>query len=121
MRETSESESLLEASRYMQRCQNLKLVAFQRKVWGQPVYRPSGIRRADDVNLTQAFIRNYRNHPVACKPKGTRGEPSRPIVGMATDGADSLVVAEKASNAAGAKGRNWYGRTYSQPVYREEP
>jgi hypothetical protein len=119
MRKTSESKSSLEAPRSMYRCQNLLLVSRRRKAWKKAGYWPSDIRRADGVILIWALVRNYGNHPVAYNLKGTRGKPSRPIVG-ATDEADSPVLAVKAGNSAGAKGRSQYRWTYSQPACREE-
>ena len=121
MRKTSESKSLFEASRAMQRCQNPSVVPFRGEAWRQTAYWPSGIRRTGGVSLIRAFVRNYGNHPVACKPKGTRGKSSRPIVGMATDGADSFVVAKKAGNSAGAKGRSQEWCVDGQLACREEP
>ena len=115
------SESLFEASIPLRRCQNRKLVPFPGRSWRRPVYWPRGIRRADDVILSQALVWNYENHTVACKPKGTKGEPLRLIVGRATDGADSLVIALKACNEAGAKERSQYGCAHGQPENREEP
>ena len=114
------SESSFEASISLRRCQNRKLVPSPGRSWRRPVYWPGGIRRADGVILSQALVWNYENQTVACKPKGTRGEPLRLIVGMATDGADSSVVALKAGNAAGAKGRSRYSCAYDQPENREE-
>jgi len=121
MRKTSESKPLFEASRLMYRCQNLELVTLQGKVWQQTTYWSDGIRRAGGVILVQAFVWNYGNHPFACEPKGTRGKSPRLIVGMAKDGADSLVLAMKASNSAGAKGRSQEWRTRGQLACKEEP
>jgi hypothetical protein len=121
MRKTSESKSLFEASRYRYRCQNLELVAFRGKVWQQTTYWSDGIRRAGGVILFQAFVWNYGNHPFACEPKGTRGKSPRLTVGMAKDGADSSVLALKAGNSAGAKGRSQKWRTSGQLACKEEP
>ncbi len=120
LRKTSVSESSFEASIAIRRCQNQRLVSSLGRAWRLPVYWPSDIRRADGVILIQALVWNYENHPVACKPKGTRGEPSRLIVGMATDGADSFVVALKVGNTTGAKGRSQYRSAHDQPGNREE-
>jgi len=121
MKKTSESESLFEASRQIHRCQNLGFVLTQGEVWREAVYQPSGIRRTGGVIFIQAFVWNYGNHSVACKPKGTRGKSPRLTIGKATDGADSFVVAVKASNSAGAKGRSQEWWTSGQPACREEP
>ncbi len=120
MRKTSESESLFEASRSKYRCQNLELVTFQGEVSQQTTYWSDDIRRAGGVILVQAFLWNYGNHPFACEPKGTRGKSPRLIVGMAKDGADSLVLAMKAGNSAGAKGRSQEWRTRDQLACKEE-
>jgi hypothetical protein len=56
------------------------------------------------VNLIQAHIWNCRNHSIAWQPKKHKVSKPRLKVGKAIDGAELLVVAMKAGNAAGAKG-----------------
>jgi hypothetical protein len=114
------SELSFEASISMKRCQNQGLVGLLGGAWRLPVYWLSGIRRADSVIPNQALLWNYENHPDECKPKGTRGDPSRLIVGMSSDGADLPVRALKAGNSAGAKGQSQYRGALDQPVAREE-
>lgn len=70
----------------------------------------SGLRRTGGMNFTLAAVGNSGNHRVGCKSKGTRCQPPRPIVEMPTNGAEQLVVAMKASNAAGAKGLRQHGQ-----------
>ena len=76
------------------------------KVWGTPVYCPSGDRRRGGMSSVTGSYRERGNLSFRCQGRSSSGSPTRGKVPMRSTGADQLVVVTKFSNANGTKGLN---------------
>ena len=79
-------------------------------------YWARGSRRIGGVNPVQALVRNYGNQGLDAKGEVTSGESHEASVPMLSPGADQLVRAMKAGNAAGAKGLGQAAAVCVQPA-----
>ena len=76
------------------------------KVWGTPVYCPSGDRRRGGMSSVTGSHRERGNLSFRCQGRSSSGSPTRGRVPMRSTGADQLVVVMKFGNTNGAKGLN---------------
>ena len=76
------------------------------KVWGTPVYCPSGDRRRGGMSSVTGSYGERGNLSFRCQGRSSSGSPTRGRVPMRSTGADQLVVVMKFGNMNGAKGLN---------------
>ena len=104
IRETNESEPSM-THRYLSKCRQNQ---GRLQLLGQACWVPddwaSGGRCRGGVKLIQAFVRNCGNQSLRCQGRSTSGDHHEASVPKWSTGADRLVVAKKAGNAAGVKG-----------------
>lgn len=102
--ETNESEPSM-TRRDSETCrQNQERFYLLGRACRTPDYRACGDRRIGGVKPIQASVRNCGNQSFRCKGRSTSGDNHEASVPKRSTGADRLVVAKKAGNAAGAKG-----------------
>ena len=102
--ETNESEPSM-TRRDSETCrQNQERFYLLGRACRSPEYWACGDRRKGGVNPIQASVRNCGNQSFRCKGRSTSGDHHEASVPKRSTGADRLVVATKAGNAAGVKG-----------------
>ena len=102
--ETNESEPSM-TRRDSETCrQNQERFYVLGRACRRPDYGACGDRRIGGVKPIQASVRNCGNQSFRCQGRSTSGDHHEASVPKRSTGADRLVVAKKAGNAAGVKG-----------------
>ena len=102
----NESEPLMKHRKCKDVIETKLLALAWDRIWGVPVYGPSGGRHIGGMSSDTGFYREHGNLSSRCKGRTSSGRTTRDRVPMRGTGADQLVVVRKSGNADGAKGLN---------------